>query len=76
MKDSGVDRTRVLFELQARDWRDRSDIPAPRLAAQMDLLLREGITGFGWYPDDFLRDHPAAATVRPAASLSDFPWGP
>lgn len=76
VKGSGVDRTRVLFELQARDWRDRSDIPAPRLAAQMDLLLREGITGFGWYPDDFLRDHPAAATVRPAASLSDFPWGP
>jgi biofilm PGA synthesis lipoprotein PgaB len=35
----------------------------------MRRLQLGGALGFGYYPDDFLRDHPAYATVRPALSL-------
>jgi biofilm PGA synthesis lipoprotein PgaB len=60
---------KVVFELQATDWRTERPVPAAELAGWMRRLQLGGALGFGYYPDDFLRDHPAYATVRPALSL-------
>ncbi|MFP5441381.1 MAG: poly-beta-1,6-N-acetyl-D-glucosamine N-deacetylase PgaB [Gammaproteobacteria bacterium] len=76
VKASGVDTARVVFELQAHDWDRRQDIAGDWLAEHMDRLLEQGIVSYGYYPDDFLRDQPKAADIRPAMSVSGFPWSP
>jgi biofilm PGA synthesis lipoprotein PgaB len=67
---------RTVFELQAVDWRSRParPIPAATLRAQLRLLQRLGAWHMGWYPDDFLRGHPDAATVADVIGTASFPW--
>lgn len=60
---------KVVFELQAKDWRADRAVPAAQLAGWMRRLQLGGALNFGYYPDDFVRDEPAYATVRPALSL-------
>lgn len=74
VRASGVDVDRVVFELQSRDWNTGEDIPAAVLARQMAMLERSGAVHFGYYPDDFLHDHPRLEIIRPHFSLEDFPW--
>lgn len=64
---------KTVFELQAADWRSGRPVPTATLAAQMERLQRLGAVNFGYYPDDFLRDHPRFAQVKPAISLQSFP---
>jgi biofilm PGA synthesis lipoprotein PgaB len=70
----------TLFELQAVDWRrpDRgseANLPTGELAREMRFLERRGAVNLGYYPDDFLRDHPRAQTLHAAFSLQSFPYG-
>lgn len=60
---------KVVFELQAADWRAGRPVPAAELAGWMRRLQLGGALNFGYYPDDFVRDLPPYATVRPALSL-------
>jgi len=66
---------RTVFELQARDWDSEpaSDIEGEQLADWMGRLKRQGVTSFGYYPDNFIEDQPAVKTVRPALSNK---WNP
>jgi len=66
---------RTVFELQAKDWRTKAapDISAEQLAEWMDVLKRQGVTSFGYYPDNFLENSPDLKTVRPALSNQ---WNP
>jgi biofilm PGA synthesis lipoprotein PgaB len=64
---------KTVFELQATDWRSGQPVPTATLATQMERLQRLGVVNFGYYPDDFLQDHPALARVKPAISLQTFP---
>ncbi|WP_053153436.1 poly-beta-1,6-N-acetyl-D-glucosamine N-deacetylase PgaB [Pseudomonas sp. Pf153] len=66
---------RTVFELQARDWHSQpaTDIDGAQLAEWMGLLKRQGVTSFGYYPDNFIEDQPAVKTVRPALSNK---WNP
>jgi biofilm PGA synthesis lipoprotein PgaB len=64
---------KTVFELQASDWRSGQPVPTATLAAQMERLQRLGAVNFGYYPDDFLQDHPRFAQVKPAISLQSFP---
>lgn len=66
---------RTVFELQARDWDSKpvSDIEGEQLADWMGRLKRQGVTSFGYYPDNFIEDLPAVKTVRPALSNK---WNP
>lgn len=74
-RPGGLDRT--VFELQTRDWRDEaaadSEIDAAVIAGWMQRLQLRGARNFGYYPDDFLQDHPALETIRPAISDSWYP---
>jgi biofilm PGA synthesis lipoprotein PgaB len=68
----GLDKT--VFELQSVDWRDQSPVATATLRGQMDLLRHLGVRHFGYYPDDFIAGHPALAGIRPAMSLSTYPY--
>ncbi|MBK9130288.1 MAG: poly-beta-1,6-N-acetyl-D-glucosamine N-deacetylase PgaB [Gammaproteobacteria bacterium] len=68
----GLNKT--VFELQSVDWRDRSPVDAADLRAQMDLLRRLGVRHLGYYPDDFIAGRPDIAGIRPAMSLSTYPY--
>ena len=66
---------RTVFELQAKDWRTPAapDIPGVQMAEWMGVLKRQGVTSFGYYPDNFLENSPDLNTVRPALSNQ---WNP
>jgi biofilm PGA synthesis lipoprotein PgaB len=66
---------RTVFELQARDWTKKvdADIDGAQLADWMGVLMRQGATSFGYYPDNFLENLPDLKTVRPALSNK---WNP
>lgn len=67
---------RVLFELQAMDWRkdgNHQPIPSWRLADWMYQLQMSGARHFGYYPDDFPGNHPDLKTIRPGLSSYWYP---
>jgi len=66
---------KTVFELQAKDWRTKAapDISGTQLAEWMNVLKRQGVTSFGYYPDNFLENSPDLKTVRPALSNQ---WNP
>jgi biofilm PGA synthesis lipoprotein PgaB len=70
---------RTIFELQSVDWRpkkgsDDRNIPTQTLGAQMQLLARAGAMNFGYYPDDFITNHPNAAELHRNFSLQTYPY--
>lgn len=64
---------KTVFELQARDWRNGQPIPGSRLAAQLRQLHLAGARSFGYYPDDFHRNQPDAAVIKPVISVEYHP---
>jgi biofilm PGA synthesis lipoprotein PgaB len=64
---------KTVFELQTTDWRSGEPVATATLSAQMERLQRAGAVNFGYYPDDFLRDHPRFAHLKRAISLQTFP---
>jgi biofilm PGA synthesis lipoprotein PgaB len=67
---------RVVFELQSVDWRKNEKVSTEALGGQMRLLLRLGALNFGYYPDDFLIDHPNQGRLHPDFSLQSYPATP
>jgi len=66
---------KTIFELQTVDWAARQrQIPTTVLARQMGLLLQHGAVNYGYYPDQFISDHPNIEGLRQAMTLSDYPY--
>ena len=65
--DPNLDRT--IFELQAVNWKNNRKISSQELAETMQLLKQHGVKHFGYYPDDFVQQHPRASTLKSAFSL-------
>nr|WP_298379591.1 poly-beta-1,6-N-acetyl-D-glucosamine N-deacetylase PgaB [uncultured Halomonas sp.] len=61
---------KLLFELQAQDWRDQSPIPSKQLAHWMKVINQAGIENYGYYPFDFLNGHPETDVLRRNFSLA------
>ena len=61
---------RVVFELQANNWRTKQRIPEQELNSWFDLLKQKGVYKFGYYPDDLIAGKPNLATIRPHFSLA------
>lgn len=57
---------RVVFELQATNWRTNQAIPSQELADTITLLYRLGAKHVGYYPDNFINDTPDPALLKPA----------
>ena len=71
-----TEQHKVLFELQTLDWRkqgEHAQIPTKQLADWMYQLQMSGARNFGYYPDDFLTNHPDLKTIRPAFSSYWYP---
>lgn len=67
---------KTIFELQSVDWNQpKTPLPTSTLVRHMRLLQGLGAVNFGYYPDDFLTDHPAAEQLHPAFSLNTMPFG-
>lgn len=60
---------RTVFELQSVDWRTGQPIDSRELLAEMNLLRSAGALHYGYYPDDFIADHPNIEVLREAMSL-------
>jgi biofilm PGA synthesis lipoprotein PgaB len=66
---------KTVFELQSVDWnKPKTPLATPTLARHMRLLQGLGAVNFGYYPDDFLRNHPAATLLHPAFSINSDPF--
>lgn len=66
---------KTVFELQSVDWNEpKTPLATPTLARYMRLLQGLGAVNFGYYPDDFLRNHPAATPLHPAFSINSDPF--
>ncbi|MDD2761668.1 MAG: poly-beta-1,6-N-acetyl-D-glucosamine N-deacetylase PgaB [Methylomonas sp.] len=52
----GLDK--MLFELQAVDWKNQKDIPMPIFTEQFQLLKKLGAKHIGYYPDNVFHDQP------------------
>jgi biofilm PGA synthesis lipoprotein PgaB len=58
---------KVVFELQAIDWRNENrPIPNDELAATIRTLYGQGAWHVGYYPDALFQDHPAPAAMKAA----------
>lgn len=65
---------KVVFELQARDWRGEGDwVEAETLRAWMQQLVRRGALNLAYYPDDFLDNRPRFEPTYEGMSLNAFP---
>ena len=69
---NAMDRT--VFELQSVDWRGPKKVPSEVMAQHMQELQRLGARNIGYYPDDFILNHPVVETIYPAFSLSKYPY--
>lgn len=73
LKTEGA-REKVVFELQARDWRRNQPIDSERLGRQMQMLQALGALHLGYYPDDFIAGHPDLQLLRRVFSAADYPY--
>ncbi|MGA2649035.1 MAG: poly-beta-1,6-N-acetyl-D-glucosamine N-deacetylase PgaB [Terracidiphilus sp.] len=70
-KLGGLDHT--VFELQTVDWgAGDKPISSEDIAGQLRLLQVAGARNLAYYPDDFLKNHPALKVLRPQFSASDY----
>ncbi|RUL79831.1 poly-beta-1,6-N-acetyl-D-glucosamine N-deacetylase PgaB [Dyella choica] len=64
----------TLFELATHDWRTGQAVSNQDIDARFRLLQVEGARHLGYYPDDFIQNHPQLEAVRPAISIADYPY--
>lgn len=57
---------KVVFELQATDWRSGRRLPSRELADTVTSLYDQGAVHIGYYPDNLFQDHPDTAVMREA----------
>ncbi len=69
VKASNVPLEKTIFELQASNWRTKQPVSSAELADWMKLLKKEGIRNLGYYPDDFLNNHPDTQVLHPYFSM-------
>ena len=70
----GLEQEKIVFELQTKDWLTGKNIDTKLLVKQMKILQKMGIANYGYYPDDFIANHPDFKTIVPFMSLATFPF--
>ncbi|WP_200763693.1 poly-beta-1,6-N-acetyl-D-glucosamine N-deacetylase PgaB [Nitrosophilus alvini] len=63
-----------VFELQSIDWNHKKPIDTEILVRQMKILQFNRAINFGYYPDDFIKNHPKSSEVHSILSLQTFPF--
>lgn len=59
---NGLDK--MVFELQAVDWKKQQDIPMPIFTEQFQLLKKLGAQHIGYYPDNVHHDQPKLEQLK------------
>lgn len=57
--------SRTIFELQATNWLTQTRIPTAELVDTIKLLQQHGVKHIGYYPDDFVYQHPDISILSP-----------
>ena len=57
-------KQKLLYELQAKDWRTDKPIPTKELSSWMRSMRIKGIYNFGYYPDDQFTNTPNIEILR------------
>ena len=65
---------KIIFELQAVDWRNSKAIDSQVMVEQMHNIIRGGHLNSAYYPDDVHKNHPNLDTIREGISLDSFPY--
>jgi poly-beta-1,6-N-acetyl-D-glucosamine N-deacetylase len=65
---------RSLFEVATQDWRTQRPIAESDTASRIELLEVNGVRHVGYYPDDFIKNHPELESIRPSISIADYPY--
>jgi poly-beta-1,6-N-acetyl-D-glucosamine N-deacetylase PgaB len=60
------DLSRTIFELQVTDWHHQKQISDEELQDTITLLKQHGVRHIGYYPDDFVQNHPNAQQLKTA----------
>jgi biofilm PGA synthesis lipoprotein PgaB len=68
----GMEKT--LFEFATYNWRTNKPIKDIDVTERMREVQSQGARHIGYYPDDFLHNHPDLETIRPFISASDYPY--
>ena len=68
----GIEKT--VFKIQAFDWRRKVWINTDKLNEWLRALAADGAYNMGYYPDDFVEDHPRANVIREMMSTEDYPY--
>lgn len=63
--------SRTIFELQVTDWNHQKPISNQELTDTIQLLEQHGVQHIGYYPDDFVQDHPDAQQMKKAFAQSN-----
>lgn len=61
---------KVLFEFQTVNGHTQKAIPESELISWIQLLQKHNIYGYGYYPDNFLKDQPSIQQMRPYMSVN------
>lgn len=65
------DLSRTIFELQTTNWINQTQIASTEIANTVELLRQNGVRHIGYYPDDFVHQHPNIDVIKPAFSVDD-----
>ena len=57
-------KQKLLYELQAKDWRTNKAIPTQELSSWMRMMRIKGVHNFGYYPDDQFTNTPDIAILK------------
>jgi biofilm PGA synthesis lipoprotein PgaB len=66
---------KTIFELQSRDWEKKQLISTSEMVKMMEILQLNGAMNYGYYPDDFIKNHPELEKIRKGISLQTYPYG-
>ncbi len=66
--------SKVLFELQSKNWHTDTHINDAILVEQIRYLLENGVNNIGYYPDNFHDNQPNMEKIRSVFSLQTFPY--
>ena len=71
--DLAKNNDKVVFELQAQNWKTKKAIPEAELNQWFDLLRNQGVYHYGYYPDDLVMKKPDLKLIRPHFSAATAP---
>ena len=61
---------KVLFELQATNWRTKTPVPEKELIDWIKLLQQYNIYSYGYEPDNFISNQPDMQKMKPYMSVN------